>query len=80
MSGPKKFTLLVARFVKGDLKKEIALSEIRRNWNKMSAKTLLNMKFNLFYPSQAKENDWVESKRKGFYNLRPDWKEILKSL
>jgi hypothetical protein len=78
MSGPKKFTLLVSWFAKGDLKKEIALSEIRRNWNKMRAKTLLNMKFNLFYTSQAKENDWVESKRKGFYNLRPSWKEIFK--
>jgi hypothetical protein len=80
MSGPKKFTLLVAWFVKGDLKKEAALSEIRKNWNKMSSKTLLNMKFNLFYTNQAKENDWVDSKRKGFYNLRPNWKGILQSL
>lgn len=35
MSGPKKFTLLLARLSKGDLKAEIALSEIERNWNKM---------------------------------------------
>ncbi len=78
MSGPKKFTLLVARLAKGDLKKEIALFEVQKHWNKMKAKTLLGMKFNRFYPGRAKDNDLVESRRKGFYNLRPSWVDIFK--
>jgi hypothetical protein len=77
MSGPKKFALLLARLARGDLKAEIALSEIERSWNKMRAASLMGMKFNRFYPVQAKTNDWVDSGRKGFYRLRPSWREIF---
>jgi hypothetical protein len=77
MSGPKKFTLLLARLTKGDLKAEIALSEIERNWNKMRSTSLMGMNFNRFYPIQAKNNDWVDSGRKGFYKLRPSWRQIF---
>lgn len=77
MSGPKKFTLLLARLVQADLKREVSLAEIERNWNKMTSAQLLGMKFNRFYPVQAKDRDWVDSKRKGFYNLRPSWEGIL---
>ncbi|MGH9862186.1 MAG: hypothetical protein ACRD35_02050 [Candidatus Acidiferrales bacterium] len=77
LSGPKKFALLLSRLTKGDLKKEVALKEIERDWNRMTS--LLEMKFNRFFPAQAKDNDWVESKKKGFYNLRPDWKNILET-
>jgi hypothetical protein len=78
MSGPKKFTLLLARLTEGDLKKEISLAQIETNWNKMTSAHLLGMKFNRFYPVQAKDRDWVEAKRKGFYNLRPNWEGIIK--
>ena len=78
MSGPKKFTLLLARLVGGDPKKEISLAQIETNWNKMTSAHLLGMKFNRFYPGQAKDRDWVDSKRKGFYNLRPSWEGIIK--
>lgn len=77
MSGPKKFTLLLTRLVKGDLKKSINLVEIKGRWSRMTGKPLLGMKFNRFYPSQAKDKDWVESKKKGEYNLRPTWKDIF---
>jgi hypothetical protein len=77
LSGPKKFTLLVARLVEGDLKKEISLAQIETSWNKMTAAQLLGMRFNRFYAGQAKERDWVDSKRKGFYNLRPSWEGII---
>ena len=77
MSGPKKFTLLLAKLAKGDLKAEIALSEIERNWNKMRSTSLMGMNFNRFYPIQAKNNDWVDSARKGFYKLRPSWRQIF---
>jgi len=79
MNGQEKFTLLLSWLVKGDLNKEAALSEIKKNWNKMKSKDLLGMDFNYFFPGEAKDNDWVECKKKGFYNLRPDWKKIFAS-
>jgi hypothetical protein len=79
MSGPEKFTLLLAWLAKGDPKTEVQLGSIISLWNKMSAKNLLGGKFNHFYPSQAKTNDWVESKKTANYNLRPGWQEIFKA-
>ncbi|MBI2644246.1 MAG: hypothetical protein HYW95_01900 [Candidatus Wildermuthbacteria bacterium] len=75
MSGAKKFTLLLARLTKGDTKKEITLTEIEKQWSRMTS--IVGTDFNRFFTSAAKDNDWVESKRKGFYNLRPNWKEIF---
>lgn len=40
-------------------------------------KSLAGMRFNRKYPTVAKDNDWVESKRQGVYCLRPSWKEIF---
>lgn len=77
LSGPGKFVLLLSGLVKGDLKNEVALDEIQRHWNKMKAKSLLGLTFNRFYPAQARENDWVETTKPGFYRLRPSWKEAL---
>jgi hypothetical protein len=77
MGGPKKFTLLLAYLAKGDLKKTIQFVEIKKHWNKMTAKSLLGMEFNTFYPASAKENDWVNSEKNGSYNLRPSWKAIF---
>ena len=77
MSGPKKFTLLVAYLTKGETTKQTSLAEIEKQWNKMTAKSLLGMKFNRFYSSQAKENDWVITGKTGSYSLRPSWKEVF---
>jgi hypothetical protein len=54
MSGPKKFTLLIAYLSKGDSRERVALVDVKKQWNKMSAKSLLAMKFNGFYTSQAR--------------------------
>lgn len=75
-SGPKRFTLLLAYFAKGEVDKSIELSEIKKHWEKMSAKTLLG-KFNMFYPNDAKTRGWVDSKKHGNYNLTNAWKEVL---
>jgi hypothetical protein len=75
LSGPKKFVLLLSWLAKGDPKREIALNEIEKHWNRMTS--ILDMAFNRFFSSQAKDNDWVESKKKGFYHLRPGWKSLL---
>jgi len=77
LSGSKKFTLLLAYLSKGKQEKEINLEEIEKYWNKMTAKNLLGMKFNRFYTGEAKDNDWVESKKKGIYSLRPSWRGIF---
>jgi hypothetical protein len=77
MSGQQKFALLLAYLTKGDPSKRIALEEILGHWNKMTAKGLLGMKFNHFYTSAAKENDWVSTEKSGLYYLRPSWKEIF---
>lgn len=75
-SGPKRFTLLLAYFAKGEVDKSVELSEIKKHWEKMSAKTLLG-KFNMFYPNDAKTRGWVDSKKHGDYNLTNAWKEVL---
>jgi hypothetical protein len=79
LSGPKKFVLLLSRLAGGDVKKEVAVEEIKKHWKKMKAKSLLGLDFNTFYPTRAGENDWVETKKKGIYNLRPSWKEIFRN-
>jgi len=77
MAGAAKFALVVAYLVRGDENKTVPLSEVEDRWNKMTDKSLLGMKFNRLYTSQAKNNDWVHSPTKGQYQLRPSWREIL---
>ena len=74
MNGQKKFTLLLARLAKGDLTKGIPLTEIEAHWKKMTA--IMEMDFNRFFTSKARDEDWVESS-KGQYKLRPGWKAIF---
>ena len=75
-SGPKKFTLLLAYLVKGEVDKNFDLSDIKNHWNKMSAKNMLG-KFNMFYSNDAKNRGWVDSKEHGKYNLTNEWKSVL---
>ena len=67
-SGPKKFTLLLAYLAKGEIEKNIELSEIKKHWGKMTSKTLLG-KFNMFYPNDAKTRGWIDSKKYCIHNL-----------
>lgn len=75
-SGPKKITLLLAYLVKGDVDKNFDLSDIKNHWNKMSAKNMLG-KFNMFYPNDAKNRGWIDSKEYGKYNLTNEWNNVL---
>lgn len=77
MNGARKFALLVAHLAQGNESKTIQLSNVEGLWNKMTDKSLLGMKFNRLYSSEAKNNDWVHSPAKGIYHLRPAWKEIF---
>jgi hypothetical protein len=75
LSGAKKFALLVAWTVKGDLEKQVPLAEVEALWSSMAG--MLGLKFNRKFSSDARESDWVECKKAGRYNLRPNWKHIL---
>jgi hypothetical protein len=73
-SGPQKFVLVLAYLAEGKIDKDIGISEVKVQWNKMSAKNLLG-KYNDFYPTQAKTQGWVDSKKRGFYCLTKEWQE-----
>ena len=75
--GQRKFTLLLAFLAKGDTAKDVSLNDIEQVWNKTSSKTLLGMKFNRFFPTTAKEHGWVNSRKRGFYNLERSWKDVF---
>ena len=75
-SGPKKFTLLLAYIAGGKVDINVKLSEIRKCWSKMKAKTMLG-KFNMFYPSDAKTRGWIDSREYGSYSLTEEWKKVL---
>lgn len=77
MSGPKKFALLVAYLTKGEMNKRIPLADVESQWNRMTSKDLLGMKFNRLYSAKARENDWVATEKQGLYHLRPDWRDIF---
>lgn len=74
-SGPKRFTYLLAYMTEGNINMDVRLDNVRKNWNKMSAKDLLG-KFNQIYPNRAIINGWVDSKDRGIYHLTKDWKNI----
>ncbi|HLD64070.1 MAG TPA: hypothetical protein VI913_04215 [Candidatus Peribacteraceae bacterium] len=77
LSGPKKFVLILAYLTKGSTNKEVSLGDIKKLWNTMKSKSLLGMRFNLFFSDKAKEGGWVGSKKRGFYNLDRSWKKIF---
>lgn len=77
LSGPKKFTLVLAYLAGGDAGKKVALEDIHTCWSRMTARGLLGMKFNRFYSATAKDNDWVNTEKNGLYHLRPSWKDIF---
>lgn len=76
MTGAEKLVLLIAFLTKGDTGMPIALSNIEGLWNKMTAKTLLGMKFNRKYTTDAKTAGWINSPATGQYQLTFGWYEI----
>ena len=73
-SGAKKFVLLLAFLTKGEIGKNVAVTDIRKEWNKMSGKKMLG-KFNTFHPNSAKTKGWVDSEKSGIYCLTDNWQE-----
>ena len=74
-SGPKKFAILLARMARGDLKTEIAVSEIEKQWNRM--KQPMGGSFNGAHATRAKDYGWVDSPKYGVYKLLGGWRDAL---
>ena len=75
LSGQKKFVLLVAYLAHGQVGKEVQLGDVQKQWNKMTR--LLGGRFNRFYSNTAKDNGWVDTRKKGVYVLTQSWKQAL---
>ena len=76
LSGPAKFTLLLAYLAKGAEGVEIEVREIVKDWNSMTS--LLGGEFNAAYCVRAKDSGWVDSHSKGKYILCPGWQRCVK--
>jgi hypothetical protein len=77
VGGGRKFVVLMAFLAKGDAKKDVAVSDLEQLWNRTSSQSLIGMKFNRKFPTIAKEHGWVNSRKRGFYNLEQSWKDVF---
>ena len=77
LSGPKKFTLLLAYMTKGHTSQEVSLAALEKRWNKMKA--VLGGKFNGAYVNRAKASGWIDTPKRQIYTLDPSWKDCLSS-
>lgn len=75
LSGPKKFVLMLSCLVKGKVGGEISMEEIKKHWDKMTS--LFGGKFNTYYSTTAKDNNWADSKKHGTWFLTKDWQNIF---
>jgi len=78
MSGPQKFTLLLAFLAKGKLVQVIPVEQIAAAWNRM--KSVMGGAFNPAYTTRAKDKGWIDSPKKGGYVLSDSWKDVLHGL
>lgn len=76
LSSPKIFVLMVAYFVNQNGSEVVALSDIQKEWSKITG--IVKYKFATTFAMRAKENDWLSSPKNSFYSLRPKWKDIFK--
>jgi hypothetical protein len=69
-SGPQAFALLVAWLAKGETVREVALEDVRREWERMTG---LLGEFATVYATRAKNQAWVDNPKRGVFVLLPDW-------
>ena len=75
LSGPQKFTLLLARLTEGKVSRTIKRKDLQRAWNRMAG--LMGTKFNGAYAIRAKDNGWVDTSKNGVYMLTDSWKHAF---
>lgn len=71
LSGPQKFTMLLARLAGGKAGVAISRGSIEKTWNRMTE--LMGGRFNPAYTTRAKDNGWVDTPKPGSYALLPGW-------
>lgn len=76
LSGPKKFTLLIAYIAEGDDKKIVKSEELSKELK--SLKSFFNGKTKKNYSTRAKENGWINSPNRGGYVITKNWLDIIK--
>lgn len=78
--GPsQKFVLLLAYLTKGKISDEVPNHVIEKLWNSMTSKDLLGYKFNRKYSLDAKNEGWIDSKKRGFFILTNEWEEAYEA-
>jgi len=74
LSGPKKFTLLLARLAHGKVGVDVSVKEIESAWNRMKG---VMGPYNSAHSTRAKERGWLNSPKHGVYSLSDSWKESV---
>jgi hypothetical protein len=78
LTGPQKFTLILARMTEGKVSQTIKLEELERLWNRMAG--LIGTNFNRAYANRAKDNGWVDTPKTGVYVLTNSWKQAIQNV
>ena len=73
LSGPRRFTLLLANLTKGEMGKELPGQDIKTAWNRM--KPVMGGKYNGAYANRAKAEGWVDQPKHAHYSLSSAWRE-----
>ena len=76
LSGPKRFTLLLARLAGGRVDQPIATKDIEKQWNSMTEP--MNGPFNAAYPTRARDEGWIDTVARGSVVLRRGWTGAVK--
>lgn len=77
LSGPKRFTLLVARLAAGKVGASVVAKDIDKQWNSMTEP--MGGPYNAAYQTRAKDEGWIDVPARGSVVLRKDWKAALKA-
>ena len=75
LTGPKKYTLVVAYLTKGKVGQELSSDKIKACWDKHSKLLGGKLKSGV-YGTRAKESGWLDDPKYGFYCLTKDWVDI----
>jgi hypothetical protein len=75
LKGPQKFVLLLARLAGGKISHGVALADMEKHWDSMTA--LMHGDFNRAHANRAKDKGWVDSPKRGTYVLTSEWKDVF---
>lgn len=76
LSGPRRFTLLLARLSGGRIGHPVETKNLEREWNRMTEP--MNGSFNSAYGSRARDEGWVDTATRGTFVLRSEWQRAVR--